>query len=171
VASRALEEGMRSQATVRDNRGARLAEIMRLLKHWRREGPWDLCAVNFGTSNREPHLQGHLWRMQFQIVGSRLWGGGTKGVAFQSMVSMTPAIWNKRVARDFAHAAWRAHLGEILSARGYRGHWDKTPWGRYGVFLKDLRDATAVRKEVAVLSEVASWSPSEQAGPRTTKGG
>jgi hypothetical protein len=107
--------------------------------------------------------------MGMQIIGSRLWGGGRAGAALQSHVFMTPRHWDESRERAFSRLAWRAEFEEMLTASGYSGSWDKTPWGRYGVFRKDLSGPGAVRNEIAHLAAIAAWTPAAEKGRRTTR--
>ena len=83
---------------------------------------------------------------------------------FEFRASIT--IWpgrttrNKRLARprgasnDKPVQGWPLEVQRKIRRQGYRGHWAKSPWGRFGDFWKTLKDARAVRAEVERLDKL-----------------
>ena len=50
--------------------------------------------------------------------------------------------------------AWRRQIERKIRQQGYRGHWQQTRWGPFGVFWKTLKDARAVLAEVKLLDNL-----------------
>ena len=61
-----------------------------------------------------------------------------------------PDISNDRPAVQ----GWRREVQRKIRRQGYRGHWARSPWGRFGDFWKTLKDARAVRAEVERLDKL-----------------
>jgi hypothetical protein len=83
-----------------------------------------------------------------------------RDVPFQSSVTLW-AGWHRRLRpgstgwnSKLAAVGWYEACVRALELYGYLGQWERSPWGRHGLFWKMLKGRDAALAEVSVLDTV-----------------
>jgi len=86
--------------------------------------------------------------------------GTGRDVPFQSSVTLW-AGWHRRLRpgstgwnSKLAAVGWYEACVRALEPYGYLGQWERSPWGRHGLFWKMLKERDAALAEVSVLETI-----------------
>ena len=127
-----------------------------------RPGAWK--AANVGFERRDVAvIDATRWIIIRKIHANRIKGARLEKLDFRASIT----IWHGSTIKSAGLArfrgiskdtptvqAWRRQLERKVRRQGYRGRWQRSPWGPHGDFWKTLRDARAARAEVKLLDNL-----------------
>ena len=115
---------------------------------------WWTTSVNFQRRHSVFADEGVQWRVSFNLHAVRLRNARGFAVEFKSVINLWPEHLTKGKDVSLGRRRWYERLQRRLRHYGYRGRWGHSPYGRYGLFEKSLKNAKTVAAEVKVLDRV-----------------
>jgi len=127
-------------------------ELLRLIRFFtRRGGPWQVGATGFEARLRL-RIGGRTGSIVYKL---HTLGWGERRMRYLASVTIWPSSRRTRTEETRASRAFRESCSRTLRRHGYRGKWQRSPWGRFGDFWKRLKDLRALHHEAAMLER---WS-------------
>ena len=121
-------------------------------------------AANASIERRDVAVvDGTRWTIFRKIHANRIRGDRADKLDFRASITIWPGTTIKSeglarfrgISKDKPTLqAWRRQLQGKIRKQGYRGRWQRSPWGPHGDFWKTLKAARAVRAEVKLLDEL-----------------
>lgn len=112
---------------------------------------WWTASVNCQRRQCVLTVGGIQWKVSFNLHATRLRRARSFAVEFKSTIYLTPVHLTKRQEASLSRTGWYAKVRRRLRQYGYRGDWGHSPYGRYGLFEKPLKQPKTIAVEVKVL--------------------
>jgi hypothetical protein len=136
---------------------------------------WWNTSITFRGPGRILAVEGTRWTLAFNVHGARRTARSKPYLT--AMISVLPRRVTKRQTMHLVRVGWFRRLRLRILRLGYIGEWDvgRPPWVKSGwpswhrsaVFVKELRDLTAVQAEVSTMAQYDLTIPLGPRGRRT----
>jgi len=118
------------------------------------DGAWSMASAGF-VKSETIEVAGKGWIVSFRIDAYHVDRDLTTKPRLRASITLWPPR-HPKARQTVAERQWVRDSEQDIRANGYEGEWRRSPWGRFGDFWKDLRDARAVAAEVARLDQLGA---------------